>query len=134
MKASSSMAEKIIKNSFYISMMFFVIYMAFHTHQAEARYGDNIRMRSFSATNKTVEINNTTFTKVLDANPSRRYVFIASASKEEVYIGLCPATPGGVGIIVYDGQPWIMSPLALYSGEICAKSTNGTQNLFIVEF
>lgn len=98
------------------------------------RYGTSIRTRFSVAINKSVAINDSTFTTVLAANRYRMFASICSLNKEEVIIGLCEANGGVGGIIVYDGMPWHMPVLSIYTGEICAKSVSGNQTIMVIEY
>jgi len=91
-----------------------------------------------TATNGKVTLNNSTFTKIVDANPARNGLVICSTSKvgddKNIYISLSSTEDAidGAGYYLKDAKIWPV-PQG-YVGEVCGKSELNNPIVTFVEW
>jgi hypothetical protein len=90
-----------------------------------------------TASNGSVNINTSSWIKVVNSNPNRHFLIIANiADKLQAFINLCPLGMGvdETGICLEGGSNFEMPVNAIYKGEICAKAATAPLKLVFVEY
>ncbi len=98
--------------------------------------GRNVNSNDAALVKEGVELNNTNWVKIADANPKRLSFTAAILSNQEILVILAPVSAGHVakGIPVARNFPYKMDTDNVYTGEISALAIVDSPVVYVTEY